>query len=206
MLAISDGQPGTMIAWLVLLYSHVICFHHIIPGPIWFPYCDFLSFPLSESCFYTAQGTIWRFLIWPPDIVSIVDGRYPFISRWQRTRGRRNCVQSIAVFVAPCYRYTGGIVLVDWGNQEYTFRDDVIKRKHFPRYWPFVRGIHRYPQKPETRSFDVFFDLRLKNGWVNNRNAGDLRRHCAHFDVTVMYEVDCSIMPFVAGSYLPDVK
>ena len=21
--------------------------------------------------------------------------------------------------------------------------DDVIKWKHFPRYWPFVRGIHR---------------------------------------------------------------
>ena len=24
-------------------------------------------------------------------------------------------------------------------------RDDVIKWKHFPRYWPFVRGIHRSP-------------------------------------------------------------
>ena len=24
-------------------------------------------------------------------------------------------------------------------------RDDVIKWKHFPRYWPFVRGIHRWP-------------------------------------------------------------
>ena len=24
------------------------------------------------------------------------------------------------------------------------------------------------------------------NGWVNNRDAGDLRRHCAHYDVTVM--------------------
>ena len=35
--------------------------------------------------------------------------------------------------------------------------DDVIKWKHFPRNWPFVRGIHR----PMTRSFDVFFDLRL---------------------------------------------
>ena len=23
--------------------------------------------------------------------------------------------------------------------------DDVIKWKHFPRYWPFVRGIHRWP-------------------------------------------------------------
>ena len=24
-----------------------------------------------------------------------------------------------------------------------SIRDDVIKWKHFPRYWPFVRGIHR---------------------------------------------------------------
>ena len=23
--------------------------------------------------------------------------------------------------------------------------DDVTKWKHFPRYWPFVRGIHRFP-------------------------------------------------------------
>ena len=44
--------------------------------------------------------------------------------------------------------------------------DDVIKWKHFPRYYPLVRGIHI--------------------GWVNNREAGDLRRHRAHHDVTVM--------------------
>ena len=25
--------------------------------------------------------------------------------------------------------------------------DDVIKWRHFPRYWPFVRGIHRSPVK-----------------------------------------------------------
>ena len=24
------------------------------------------------------------------------------------------------------------------------------------------------------------------NGWINNRDAGDLRRQCAHYDVTVM--------------------
>ena len=29
-------------------------------------------------------------------------------------------------------------------NTEY-FHDYVIKWKHFPRYWPFVRGIHRSP-------------------------------------------------------------
>ena len=33
-----------------------------------------------------------------------------------------------------------------------------------------------------TRSFGVFFDLRLNKGWVNNREAGYLRRHRTHYD------------------------
>ena len=41
-------------------------------------------------------------------------------------------------------------------------------------------------QRPVTRSFDVFFDLRLNNDWVNNREAGDLRRYRCHYDVIVM--------------------
>ena len=42
-------------------------------------------------------------------------------------------------------------------------------------------------QKPVTGSFHVSFDLHLnKNDWVNNREAGDLRRICAHYDVIVM--------------------
>ena len=40
-------------------------------------------------------------------------------------------------------------------------------------------------QRPVTRSFDVFFNLRIYR-WVNNREAGDLRRHPAHYDVIVM--------------------
>ena len=44
-------------------------------------------------------------------------------------------------------------------------------------------------QRPATRSFDVFFDLRLNNNWVNNCEAGDLRCHCAHYDVIVMKAV-----------------
>ena len=28
-------------------------------------------------------------------------------------------------------------------------------------------------QRPVMRSFDVFFDLRWINGWVNNRKVGD---------------------------------
>ena len=42
-------------------------------------------------------------------------------------------------------------------------------------------------QMPVTRTFDLFFDLRLNNGWVDNREAGDWRRHRAHYDVTVMW-------------------
>ena len=42
-------------------------------------------------------------------------------------------------------------------------------------------------QRPVTRTFDVFFHLRLINSWVNNREAGDLRRYRAHYDVTEMW-------------------
>ena len=37
-----------------------------------------------------------------------------------------------------------------------------------------------------TRSFDVFFDLRPKIDWVNNREASDFRRHRGHYDGDVM--------------------
>ena len=50
-------------------------------------------------------------------------------------------------------------------------------------------------QRPVTRSFDVFFDLCLNKGWINNREAGDLRRHRAHFDVIVV-PVDQTLCDF----------
>ena len=33
--------------------------------------------------------------------------------------------------------------------------DDFIKWKHFPRYWPFVRGIHRSRWIPHTKASDA---------------------------------------------------
>ena len=41
-------------------------------------------------------------------------------------------------------------------------------------------------QRPVTRSFDAFFDLRLSNGWVNNRDAGDLGRYHVHYEITAV--------------------
>ena len=69
--------------------------------------------------------------------------------------------------------------------------DDVIKWKHFPRSWPFMRGIHlspvNSPHKGQWRGAVLFYLICVWiNDWVNNHDAGDLRRHRAHHDVTVM--------------------
>ena len=79
--------------------------------------------------------------------------------------------------------------------------DDVIIWKHFLRYWPFVRGIHRTPvnspHKGQWRGA-VMFSLICAwiNSWLNNREVGDLRRHSAHYDVTVMLK-DCGTMSII---------
>ena len=69
--------------------------------------------------------------------------------------------------------------------------DDVIKWKHFPRNWPFVRGIHRSPvnspHKGQWRGALMFSLICIWiNDWVNNREAGDLRRYRSQYDVIVM--------------------
>ena len=73
-----------------------------------------------------------------------------------------------------------------------SFHDDVIKWKHFPRNWPFVRGIHRSPvnslHKGQWRGALMFSLMCVWiNDWVNNGEAGDLRRYCIHYDVTVIF-------------------
>ena len=78
-----------------------------------------------------------------------------------------------------------------WVYASLLFHDDVIKWKHFPRYWPFVRGIHRSPvnspHKGQWRGALMFSLICVWiNSWINNRKAGDLRRYQAHYDVIVM--------------------
>ena len=71
------------------------------------------------------------------------------------------------------------------------YHDDVIKRKYFPRYWPFARGIHRWPvNSPREGQWRgaLMFPLICAwiHSWVNNWEAGDLGRHLSHYDVIVM--------------------
>ena len=67
--------------------------------------------------------------------------------------------------------------------------DDVIKWKHFPRFWSF--SLH----KGQLRGAFMFSLIcAWINGWVNNGEAGDVRRHRAHYDVTVMYFQCCTVI------------
>ena len=68
--------------------------------------------------------------------------------------------------------------------------DDVIKWKHFPRYWPFVRGIHRSPvnspHKGQWRGALMFSLIctRINGlskqswGWWFETPSRPLWRHC----------------------------
>ena len=80
--------------------------------------------------------------------------------------------------------------MLTW-NLHCHWHDDIIKWKIFSRYWAFVRVIHRSPvNSPHKGQWRSALMLSLIcawiNGWVNSREADDLRCHHAHYDVTVM--------------------
>ena len=83
-------------------------------------------------------------------------------------------------------------------NEVFYVHDDVIKWKHFPRNWPFVRGIQgprvNSPQKGQWRGALMFSLICVWiRGWVNTRKAGDLMRYRAHYDVIVMLCWSCCL-------------
>ena len=76
------------------------------------------------------------------------------------------------------------------GSSKYNTHDDVIKWKHFLRYWPFVRGIHwppvNSPRKGQWRGALMFslicaLNKRLSKqswGWWFDTPSRSLWRHC----------------------------
>ena len=95
------------------------------------------------------------------------------------------CYQ-ILVYLCNSFNRVSSSDAIQWHGH-----DDVIKWKHFPRKWPFVRGINRsrwIPQHKGQWRGALMFSLICVwiNGWVNNLDASDLRRHRGHYDVIVM--------------------
>ena len=100
-----------------------------------------------------------------------------------------------------------------WFNHFYGFKDimghvhdDVIKWKHFPRYWPFVWEIHRWPVNfPHKGQWRGALMFSLICAWANNHVAGDSGRHSAHHDVIVIpkrYALGWDFVGFSCGSIM----
>ena len=103
----------------------------------------------------------------------------------------------VAVWFVLCGIFD--ICMIQYNVTAICDRDEVIKWKHFPHYWPFVRGIHRSPvnssHKGQWRGALMFSLICVWiNGWVNNREAGDLRHCCAHYGVIVMIPADGTVL------------
>ena len=131
----------------------------------------------SESVNSSHKGQ-WRGALMFPLICAWVHG---WVNNGEAGDLRRHCVHyDVTVMVMSTFRTSLCFV-----------HDDVIQWKHNPRNWPFVREIHRspvnYPHKGQWRGALMFSLICIWiNDWVNNREAGDLRRYRAHSDVIVM--------------------
>ena len=107
-------------------------------------------------------------------------------------KGVLSSVQSTESYVIKVYTHCVILKYIFLSHiQTQNTHDDVIKWKHFPRNWPFVREIHRspvnFPHKGQWRGALMFSLIYAWiNDWVNNREAGDLRRQQGHYDVIVM--------------------
>ena len=97
----------------------------------------------------------------------------------------RCAVMDISYYQRQHFRY-----ILPFIRKYLILHGDVIKWKHFPRYWPFVQGNHwspvNSPHKGEwSGAFDVFFDMHLNKrlskqswGWWFQMNSRPLWRHC----------------------------
>ena len=102
-----------------------------------------------------------------------------------RWGGRGGCKSLVRLSMV---RQTCGQNMKIWGFSVerqaicvHTRYDDVIKWKHFPRYWPFVRGIHQWPVNSPHKCQWINLNKRLSKqswGWWFETPARSSWRHC----------------------------
>ena len=97
------------------------------------------------------------------------------------------------------------VIWLHYDSQHVFLAADMMKSsKHFLHYWPFVREIHlslvNSPHKAQLHGALKFSLIcAWTNGSVNNHNTGDLRRHRAHYGITVMELFECQYGPTMNG-------
>ena len=136
-----------------------------------------------SKLFHTNTSCPWQeftaYIPWNRELI--------IVKKYREYSSLENTIASYFVSMLHLFIMSKNILVI----MEKCTHDDVIKWKHFPRYWPFVQGIHRSPvnslHKGQWHRALVFYLICARiNLWVNSLEAGKLRRHRAHYDVIVM--------------------
>ena len=135
--------------------------------------------------------------IWSWDLITQISGKmngYPVSFVWKLFFQTHANIYSL---VEKYLVLRQNVIKIITSSRHYRYYNKVITwwhhqlEPHFPRYWPFLQGIHRSPvnftHKGQWRGA-LMFSLICAwiNNWVVNREADDLRRHRGHYDVNVM--------------------
>ena len=106
------------------------------------------------------------------------------------------CIQYVHIFIdalnGKTHHRNRTVVWINHLHTKRTFMMTSSNGNIFRVTGLFVREFTGHRWIPHTKArdkeLDIFFDLRLsKRLNKNSRNAGDLRRHCGHYDVTVLF-------------------
>ena len=158
---------------------------------------------LTLKPYFIRQSTSCLTQLAEPDVTAWNSGVWPASSRRLRSMSPSACFRSSATSRSRPYKQAHerahrpttsqwptwnriklevSLGVTGWRHQMETFSVLLaLSAGNSPVTGDFL--LHR----PVTRSFDVFFDW--MNGWVNNCEAGDLRRHRARYYVTVMRRI-----------------
>ena len=174
-------------------YCHVRCITYTVLDGL-FPY---LAQMITSMRGCVARNDLWT---WPissksfscdvayfMDCIHLWHKYNPWGTTISRSIDQRTMSRAIRIFVVGA---RGILTLVD-EDLKFVVMMTSSNGNIFRVTDPFVRGIHRLPVNPPHKGQwrgDLMFSLicAWTNGWVNNRGAGDLRHHCAHYDVIVM--------------------
>ena len=140
-----------------------------------------LGMYFSYACFYWLQKVLWY------------SGPKQKYRKLYTSISQQTMTAFSTYFLFRGLRSAGKMIITVMDQIRLTLEknpDDVIKWKHFPCYWPFVRGdpsvTDGFPsQRLLTRSFDVYFDLQLnkrlskqsRRRWFETPSRS-LWRHC----------------------------
>ena len=202
LLALCDGKPPVIWRWIPLTKPVTRSFDVFYDLRLnkrlskqSSVFLELIMFVLCEWCFHNCSGRCdlcklrlngyHSENIWRDESVHHLSWFYSIAREVQPEVIIYNLFIHVLLIFSSLY-HTGceSLVTPAWLPSDYhPPHDDVIKWNNFPRYCPFVRGIHLWPvnspHKGQWRGALMFSLICVwTNGWVNNRDA--------HYDVTVI--------------------